>query len=253
MNVLEKWVRNTFICCRPFYVIAPGQRWRSYSMQVNHRIGINHAHRFVFVRVPKNASTVISLSLFRNITGEQGSNASLAKKRIFNTPTSLSFGQVKEVMDTYYKFAFVRDPFSRILSAYLQKIQRGGSERKAKYKRFIRKRLNLNPGHEISFDVFIRYLDSGGLMDDPHWTPQYCYIDLFGPSQLDFTGKVENLTPDLQAVYTRIFGENSFTLPDFSKKVTGAKNSLDDYYTPESQKIIRRLYKRDLVLFDSAK
>jgi len=231
--------------------MSPRQRWRSYSAQVNHRIAINHEHRFVFVRIPKNASTVISLSLHQNITGEKVESASEAKKIAFNTPTSLGFRQVREVLANYFKFSFLRNPYTRVLSAYLQKISRGERGRKAKYKKMIHKRLRLSPEKEISFAHFIRYLDQGGIMDDPHWIPQSYYIDMVGLHQLDFVGRVENLVPDLTDIYKRIFGSENFVLPEFKKKVTGAKDLLEEYYGPGERQILERLYAQDLEKFES--
>ncbi|WP_291322917.1 sulfotransferase family protein [Desulfonatronospira sp.] len=251
MNFPVKWIRNIYTLCSPFYIMDPAQRWRSYSVHTNHRIGINHEYRFVFVRIPKNASTVISLSLHHNITGEKIDSASEAKKIAFKTPTSLGFGRAREVLAGYYKFCFVRNPFTRILSAYLQKISRGQGGRKAKYKKMICKRLGVNTDNEIYFTDFIRYLEQGGLMDDPHWIPQSCYIDMIGFNQLDFAGKVENLVPDLKNLYERIFGADNFILPDFKKKVTGAKDLLQEYYRPEERQAIKRLYSQDFEIFES--
>ena len=195
---------------------------------------------------------MISLSLHRNITGEDLDSASQAKKSAFKTPTSLGFSQVKEVLENYYKFTFVRDPFSRILSAYLQKIEQGKGTRKAKYKKMIRKRLGLNPNHEISFDDFIHYLDQGGIMDDPHWIPQSYYIDMLGHDKLHFVGRVENLIQDLHKLYCEILGNDNFFLPKYKKKETGSTNQLDKYYTRKSKKMIENLYVKDLEKFENA-
>ena len=70
--------------------------------------------------------------------------------------------------DEYKKFAFVRNPYSRILSCYLDRIQ----DPKSKAYRNINALLVEDP-REISFGQFLRAISSQHPIEmDSHWRPQ---------------------------------------------------------------------------------
>jgi hypothetical protein len=91
---------------------------------------INNKHKFIFVHVPKNAgtsitnmlasfSTPIDIEIGGTQIGELLQPEYIKRYRISKHSTSFDLETVLgEVWNNYFKFAMVRNPFSRFISAY---------------------------------------------------------------------------------------------------------------------------------------
>ena len=179
--------RHAIASCHPIVRTVP-PRLRG---EVFDRIFYSPKHNFVYFRVPKSANSTIVLNLAHAMNvktlGDRGSKVKKIGKR--NLKMALLS---RERLKNCYKFTFIRNPFSRVLSAYLDKIEPG----KTKF----RNDLDIND-RELSFLEFLKLLDDGYLTSNIHWAPQ-AYVVPQHPSKLDFIGRVENLEADLQEVMT---------------------------------------------------
>ena len=160
---------------RPFYRMYP------YSGGVLHpsvdRRGLIDFELGVFFSgIPKAANSSVTINLAEARFGER--IASPQAKKLFLFPSQISEPQALSVSNLY-RFTFVRDPYSRILSAYLDKIVRGKTIPSE-----LRRRSGLYP----TFEDFCRYLSDGGLYDNIHWAPQTTLLHL-PIDQYDFIGK----------------------------------------------------------------
>ncbi len=142
----------------------------------------------------------------------------------------------REFAEEYFCFTFVRNPYTRLLSAYLDKVARGRSVDRAAHR-------------AASFAEFVAYLEAGGLWRDPHWVPQVALIPV-PIDRLAFLGKVERLQDDLASLIDRLFGDGTF------KKVrsrgSGRRNAaaqLGAHYTPELAARVGALYHDDFAAF----
>ena len=140
-----------------------------------------------------------------------------------------------------YKFTFVRNPYTRILSAYLNKLF--GPERD----RLLAKIGLSDPEREVSFLQFLQNLEKKGLYADMHWAPQADIIP-YERDQLDKIGRIESLEEDLSQVVDKCFGQQ-LRLKNKESGRTGADNRLKEYLGTEEQKLIERIYARDFELF----
>ena len=121
---------------------------------------------FFYNRVPKAANTSITQTLFTHSAYSPRLARRDNPKYKFQRPIFLSPNQVYKLEYEAFKFTFVRNPYSRVLSAYLDKVGR----RKHQGLRFLAwAEANNQPA---SFLGFCRYLDAGGLFLDMHWAPQ---------------------------------------------------------------------------------
>ena len=119
--------------------------------------------------------------------------------------------QRKQILETYFKFTFVREPFERILSAYKDKFvyPRSVDQRILKYHgREILKNFRPNASqnaleqlNDITFREFIEYLVTKGSnrstpVMDWHWDN---YVNICGMCTInyDFIGHFENFNQDL--------------------------------------------------------
>jgi len=215
---------------------------------LDQRIAIDHAHRFAYVRIPKAANSTIAALLFSIACGSDPDSTAQAKAS-FVRPCELSPRKSRDVKRSYFKFTVVRNPFSRVLSAYLEKIVQSELESHAKDAVFSRLRRPHNS--KVEFEDFCQYLMDGGLNDDPHWIPQYRFTCLLGANGLDFVGKFETLESDLRNIVSSIFPD--YKLQEYQSvrlHRTGASDKLFDYYTPKCEEMVRNLYQEDFRLFN---
>jgi hypothetical protein len=143
-----------------------------------------------------------------------------------------------------FVFTFVRNPYPRVLSAYLDKIANLHEP-------------NVWPAfaaaHGLgdrrpSFSEFLELLTAEvPAVMNPHWRPQSFLIG-YGLVPFDFVGTLENLGADMQTIMRRIFGEN-VTVEDFAPHRTGAADQLSSYVTAKERKLIERIYEADFANF----
>jgi hypothetical protein len=187
--------------------------------------------RFFFNRIPKaaNTSTTMTLYKFRFGAAPLTRKTKLyAKYKAFRRPSNLSDEDVA-ALDRAFKFAFVRNPFARVLSAYMDK-----APKKA-------------PTHaQASFAAFCHYLADGGINENPHWSPQVALFLL--PSEaFDFLGRVERFDDDLAHAMKQIGA--AIEPVRYSENPTGADLRLASAYDAESRQIVTKLYSADFETF----
>ena len=139
-----------------------------------------------------------------------------------------------------FRFTFVRNPYSRTLSAFLDKICRRSGSSKGFYAWW--------QGSETpAFGDFCRYLDAGGLTYDIHWAPQTELL-LLPIEAFDRIGKLETLEPDLTDVLQRIFGADA-QIAGRAGPRSDANRALETHYDDAARAIVARLYARDFEAF----
>jgi hypothetical protein len=218
----------------PFYRVYPFH-FPTPIESVDFRGLIDGELRVFYNRVPKAANTSVVFSLAKLKTGKEPTT--MRVKRSFAKPSDLSEQQVIEFA-SYFKFTFVREPYSRVLSAYLSKIARGLIKLK-------RARLSAKP----TFSEFCRYLAEGGLYENAHWAPQTTLM-LIPLSTFDFIGKVESIDSDLRVVLSRLGAPDPASVAmSYSSFVGRARERAGDYYDPDSRKLIAKLYQHDFDTF----
>ena len=117
--------------------------FRVYSYEGNLPINRADARGAVFFRsklfynrIPKNANTTI-VSVIRQLE-ERVLDQSRLKKGMVR-PSQLWARDVEQLEATFFKFVFTRNPFTRVLSAYRDKIS-GGRRQAAKFNRWAKRK-----------------------------------------------------------------------------------------------------------------
>ena len=142
---------------------------------------------------------------------------------------------------TWTKAVFLRNPLTRFLSAYLDKIVKheyGGNRQ------------------NWTFEHFVSSVEQG--FSDAHWNPQCSLIDCAKwLPRIDFIGRVESIAEDTMRMLKRIdawekFGatgwEGSGTIfrgDKLADHVTNATAKVMQYYTPDLERRVRALLKPD--------
>jgi len=142
----------------------------------------------------------------------------------------------EEVLNDYFTFTFVRNPFDRIVSAYFHIIL--GNQKR-----------------DISFKEFVKYnlLDDAGYPLNEHWLPQHLHTYCDDKCFMDYIGNVETLEDDWKYVAGKI--KVNDTLPHVRPKASDApeRKSSDYrvyYEDDETIEIVSKIYKKDLKLFN---
>jgi hypothetical protein len=148
---------------------------------------------------------------------------------------------VEDVSDRFY-FTFVRNPFARALSAYLDKIAGRPNIHKREFHRFF----GLPADRRLSFGEFLELVERQPVSArDPHWRDQ-CVSVALDLVPYDLVGKCEALAPDLARVCAVVgLGAVDPAGNSFMDHATHASDKLRAYYGPREEDAVRRIYRED--------
>jgi len=220
---------------------------------INNRPVFSDDKKYMFLNIPKAASSTVLSNLY---FGEYGAAAGWREQAAFRkrkTFSHLSKYEIFLILEKYFTFTFVRNPYTRLASAYLDKIARvrKGSAADIGRRRRVAQYAGRDPTEDISFDTFLDYLDFGkGIYGDPHWALQSALLGL-PVDRIEFIGSLENIETDLAYVLERIFGEN-FSAKTFAPHATDAGRLARTLGDDEKRRIYR-LYEADFDSFGYAK
>jgi len=201
---------------------------------------ISHKHRFIFVEVPKAASRTILRVLRRGDFEIQSTNS----------PISELLRSEPELM-TYYRFSVVRNPWSRLVSTWKNKVLDPENPQIVKNTR------GLHEGMTFA-DFLEEILNSpigNDLFADRHWKSQYTFIsDDDGNPLVDAICRMENLEEDMNQIFERI-GLLEIA-PEELPRLNATTEKDEDYFSyrehfsPEQKNLISRRYSTDIINFD---
>lgn len=213
---------------RPFYKRHPYRGMISIN-SADDRGCVDMSMGFFYNRIPKAANSTVMINLAKARFGTEID--SREAKRRFSTPSRLSKEEV-ERFDDLFKFTVVRNPYTRLLSAYLEKI-----EKRAKLK-----------GSDSSFRDFIFWLKSGGLEKNAHWATMQSLL-LIPADSFNFIGKMENLSNDLPFIFRHISPDFTMEFKSRSEHATNASDKLTNYYSPDLIALTKDIYRNDFDIF----
>ncbi len=198
---------------------------------------ISDKHQFIFVHVFKNAGTSISRSLRPySVTGWQ-SIANPIFKRVGipqvgtrRFPTHVRASQLIEALgrkkfDSYFSFAFVRNPWDWQVSQY----------------KYILKRKR-HPLH-------LRIKQLGDFSEYLKWRCrrvrlQNDFVSVDGEQVVDFVGRFENIEHDFQEICKRIGVNANLGVRNVTKS-----QPFQEYYDARSVELVKKTYRQDIELF----
>ncbi len=201
---------------------------------------ISHRHKFIFFAVPKTATHTIREALRQHTGPDDWEQQVLFGEQFLPIPqlARLHHGHISaqeirphleaEIWDTYFKFAFVRNPFDRFVSCCF----------------FLNRE---NPNFEDTAVAFMKErLQRTRFQQRVLVRPQYrqlCTAD--GEIALDYVGRYE----DLQESYNTICERVGLPVSELSKKNTSEHSGYTRYYDDDLRHRVAEFYKEDLRLF----
>lgn len=184
----------------------------------------------IFIHVPKCAGQSIRSTLFENLL--PGHIQVSTYQLVFPRP----------VFESYYKFTFVRNPWDRLVSAFLF-MKVGGAHRKDKLW------AETNLSQFSTFEEFVKQgLKQETVQTWPHFRPQVKFLKgQNGKIELDFIGRFENIREDFEIVRNKLRINRELL---YINKTTIKKDHYRTYYTDELKQIAADIYADDIRSFD---
>jgi pimeloyl-ACP methyl ester carboxylesterase len=214
---------------------------------------ISLRNRYVYLAVGKAANSTVKHHLYElEYSGTRFKTKSVHDRQSapLLSPFQLPDDLLEEVFTgpKYFRFSVVRNPYSRLLSCYLDRIVPGSG---AAYRQLIRV-LGRPEGSTVSFPEFIRTACSQTpFAQNNHWRLQVAEIcaDVI---PYDFIGKQETFAADMSEIWKHV--APNYPMPEFARankspSITGAKSRLNEYYTPELVDLVRTAYMPDFERF----
>lgn len=156
-----------------------------------------------------------------------------------------------------FRFTFVRNPYSRLLSAYKNRVRIKHVQHSEDYKNILAmKKMNIadpmSPrAPEITFGDFATYVCNHQDIQkmDNHWRPQHLVIR-FGVINYSFIGFLESFKDDFSYVLSHIKAPQKKWREMVSTKYNASpQTNLKDFYTDELKKMVYETYQEDFSLF----
>lgn len=183
-------------------------------------VGISPEHKFMWFRVAKVGSTTIK-SVFR-------------KNHVSMPFKSEHYKYHPARFKHFFKFAFVRNPWDRVVSCYCQKVEEKNPNWAFYYGECFDK----------GFEYFVDFIKKKDLRTaDRHIRLQ---TKLVPCSECDFIGHLENFEADFQYVLS-VLGVKDKEIP---KKNPSNHAHYSAYYNDKTREIIAQKYKDDIEAFD---
>ncbi len=186
-------------------------------------------YKCIFVHIPKTGGISIKQSLF---------NCYSPLPHFGVSDYRLIFG--KAAFEEYFKFAFVRNPWCRVLSAYLFLKKGGCTTRDKQWSKIHLAKYN-------TFNDFaLVWLNKINIYTQIHFIPQSHFIyDNEGKTQINHVAYFENIEKEFE--YLRKIVNPNAQLQHLNK-TSSKKIRYQDYYTPQTRKIVADLYQKDISL-----
>ncbi len=184
----------------------------------------------IFIHIPKCAGVSVTKSLF-NAPGAGHKNI-LKYQMIFS----------EQEFNEYFKFAFVRNPWDRLVSAYFFLRSGGMYERDKQW-------YENNLSKYDSFDDFVKnWVNRKNIFKYIHFVPQYKFIcDQNHAVKVDFIGCFENFQKDFDFIKKRLRVQANLECHNTNKI---NKSDYRKYYNEQTMQIVADVYREDIQLFN---
>ena len=215
---------------------------------------ISMKHKYAFHTVGKAANSTIKSLLYKEeIKGTWVRMPSVHQRASspLISPYQLSNEDLNRVLygDEFFRFTFVRNPFSRLLSCYLDRIANGGT----RPYRELMIAMGKEDGYAPTFEEFILTICSQTTRkQNNHWRVQYDDT-LSNLIEYHDVGKQENFQKDFTRIYDRIFGAKPMKgslSTNASPSKTSASEKLDTYWTEDLSAHVRDIFANDFSSFN---
>ncbi|HFU2808308.1 TPA: sulfotransferase family 2 domain-containing protein, partial [Campylobacter coli] len=191
----------------------------------------HYKYKCIFIHVPKVAGSSIERVIYQT-----------DKWLVGHVKASDYTKFDKDKFDSYFSFGFVRNPYDRVVSAYHYLKNDSPDPYDIEWGR-----LHIN---NLTFEEFILSLQDEEfkekILSKNHFSFQYKYLcDENMNILVNFVGKFEQLNSDFKKILNILRRKDSLVHINKSKHL-----NYKDYYSSQTYKIIREIYRDDFEIFD---
>lgn len=202
---------------------------------------ICHKTKCIFIHIPRTAGSSIEIAI-------QGKNQWAVDMTTKHLVASTAKRIYKDYWDDYFKFSFVRNPWSRMVSM-------------CKYGNSHPRKWNQTYGVDISSGKLnldnYKKIYNRGIEVDPRFKykeekyeniiPNAVYLNILN-EEIDFVGKFENLERDIEYVSEKIKKNLKLSREEYSGFTK--KHHYSYYYTEQSKNDVYDIYKHDIGAYE---
>ncbi|MFT6423806.1 MAG: hypothetical protein ACJAYH_001354 [Celeribacter sp.] len=204
---------------------------------------------FLYMKNHKCACTTVIATLMSLLAKQQGIEENISMASVHTPPKSVLLTGPRGLADAsvvaavndpnVFKFSIVRDPVTRTLSAFADKIGSGGKQ-KTKLMKYLGRPADSN----ITLKQFIALLasDEGARDLDRHWRSQRLEI-AYDHIPFDYIGTVEDIKPAMDHIVRTIFGADAVGQVVDTRRSMGHKTSSKDLVATLTDRDMKNLYK----------
>lgn len=209
---------------------------------------VSDKYECILIHIPKTAGTsmeyVLGMHGDKDTVGlerDLSHNSEVDYKNFFGRDLQhLTFNELKKHLkmpkdkfNNYFKFAFVRNPWDRMVSEFSW--DSNWNKGDGRFSRsYFRKKV---------FELFAKYKKDS--LTAKHYIPQSKFIVEDDQVLVDFVGKYENLEQDWANLCNKL-GINK----DLPERMTSERKEYHKYYDSNTKKIISKIYARDIEIFN---
>ncbi len=227
------------------------ERYFSYPSQTaEYLANISDRFKYFYLANPKSASTGILRALqLAEVDGDTARVPEFIHDRAHSPLLNISGSQFspEEIFGgaEFFRFTYVRNPFSRALSAYLEKVVREPAERAR-----LLPTLGLATDAQISFLEFLTAIhNQRDSWRDIHWATQTRLIQCrnFG---YHFIGRFESFSTTFPQILARLgVGSQYFDEQSMPAHATNASAHIESQIGVEERRMILTIYEADFENF----
>jgi len=193
------------------------------------------SRKVIYYNIPKNASN----SLMHFCAALENIKVAKNKYNIYNLFES---SDKYNNNPAYYKMAFVRNPWDRVVSGYKEKIRESFDKSFSDGVFKAWKQYGIHK--DTTFAEFVHIISKlKDTVSENHFRSQHTFIKGI---KLDFMGRLENMNTDIHFLCKK-FNVNDFEIPNLLKI---ERRPYREYYDRKLKKLVAERYKEDIKLYN---
>ena len=229
-------------------IVALKEIFKFPYQTANYLLNISNKYNYIYFENPKVGCSTIKRTLQIMETNDK----TLLDMDVHNKTKSPLLSPLQLVnpithhLKSHFKFSFVRNPYTRILSCYLDKIVGNEWERNIRLPK-----IGYSPNDNLTFEEFLLAIRKFPIEKwDIHWMPQTILL-AHNKVKMDFIGRLEYFDLDFKKVIAFLKKEpfENSNIVNVKHHSVGANKKLQQYLTKKCEDLIKEIYYDDFKAF----